>query len=278
MTLNELKNDVAALGFEGYVEDEECFIASANRALNLLYVDRPVSKTMIISFSAPRVAMKKKFIEHRSGDEITFPVNGRSISFRTSGEGECVIEDKTGGSLVMFSGSKQLTKKRLQSAGRVTFRGDYHYTVSNLAVFDDLKSTNVVDIPEYSPRRELSPSDYCDDFRAFAGLPEDSLGNPISEAILRDGRISMPFEFSGDLYLTYYRLPKKISADQPNAKIDVSDECAALLPLLTAAFTWLDDDPAKAQYYMSLYRDAIANIKRFSTININTEYRVNGWA
>ena len=50
MTLNELKNDVASLGFEEYVEDENCFIASANRALSLIYTDRPVSKTIRISF------------------------------------------------------------------------------------------------------------------------------------------------------------------------------------------------------------------------------------
>lgn len=278
MTLNELKNDVATLGFENYVENEECFIASVNRALNLLYVDRPVSKTMIISFSAPKISFKKNFTEHRSGENITFPVNGHAISFRSNGEGECIITDKTGSSLIYLSKKNQLTKSILHSAGSVTFKGDYYYTVSNLAVFDDMISRGAADIPEYTPRREIEPSDYSDDFRAFCGLPCDADGNPIHEAILRDGRISMPFEFTGDLYLTYYRLPKKVTAEDANTKIDVSDECAALLPLLTASFMWLDDDAAKAQYYMSLYRDAIANIKRFSTIRINTEYQTNGWA
>jgi hypothetical protein len=51
-----------------------------------------------------------------------------------------------------------------------------------------------------------------------------------------------------------------------------------MLPLLTAAFMWLDDDAGKAQYYMSLYRDLVANTKRYSSNKIDTVYRVNGWA
>lgn len=278
MTLNELKTDVAMLGFENYVENEDCFIASLNRALNLLYVDRPVSKTMTLSFSAPHITFKKDFIEHHCGENITYAIKGRSLSFRTTGNGECIIRDKSGSSLIYLNKKNQLTKVHIISEGSITFRGDFYYTISNLAVFDDVTSMNVPDIPEYTPRKEIAPSDYSDDFRSFAGLPCDAEGNPVGEAILRDGRISMPFEFTGDLYLTYYRLPNKVTADDPNARIDVSDECAVLLPLLTASFMWLDDDAGKAQYYMSLYRDAIANIKRFSTIRINTEYRTNGWA
>ena len=278
MTLNELKNDVAMLGFENDVENRDCFIASVNRALNLLYVDRPVSKTMTISFASPKVSFIRPFIEHRSGETISFPISGRSISFRTKGEGECIISDVSGSSIVFFTMDNQLTKRILKSDGTVTFRGDFYYNVINLAVFDDVLGSGTAEIPEYTPRRELSPIEYCDDFRSFAGLPCNDKGEPINEAILRDGRISMPYEFCGNLYLTYYRLPKRVTGDDGNVKIDVSDECAVLLPLLTASFLWLDDDAAKAQYYMSLYRDAIVNIKRFSTMQINTEYRVNGWA
>lgn len=278
MTLNELKSDVASLGFESYVEDEDCFIASVNRALNIIYTDRPVSKTMKIGFSSPKISFLKEFTEHHSGDVISFAIDGRGVSFRTTGEGECVINDSGGGSLLFFSGKDQLTKKRLQSAGTITFSGDYYFTISNLAVFSDMKNSGVTDIPEYLPMREISPSEYCDDFRAFAELPRDSSGKIISEAKMRDGRISLPYGFNGDIYLTYYRLPKKVTADDGNVKVDVSEECAGLLPLLTASFTWLDDDAQKAQYYMSLYRDSIANIKRFSTIQLDTGYRVNGWA
>ena len=278
MTLDELKNDVAALGFEGSVEDDDIFIASVNRALGLIYTDRPVSKTIVVHFDSPRITLKKEFIEHHSGEQITISVRGRGLSFRTIGEGECIIQDEGGGSFVNFSTKNQLTRRKLKSSGTLTFSGDYYYTVSNLVVFDDLVSQNLTDVREYSPRKEALPTDYCEDFRAFAGPPRNIRGEIVREADLRDGRISVPYEFSGDIYLTYYRSPAKISEMDPSLRVDVSEECAPLLPLLTASFLWLDDDSAKAQYYMSLYRDAIANIKRFSTVRIDDEYGVNGWA
>lgn len=278
MTLNELKNDVVKLGFESYIEDEGCFIASANRALSLIYVDRPVSKTALISFSGPRVSLVREFIEHRSGDTVTLSFTGRAISFRTSGTGTCVIRDNTGASEIILASDKQLTKKLIYGDATVTFTGDYYFTVSNLAVFEDLISNKTTDIPEYSPYREIRPEDYCDDFRAFASQPCDKNEAPIDKLKLIDGRIMAPYDYRGEFYLTYYKAPRLIDKDKPNERIDVSEECAPMLPLLTASFMWLDDDAAKAQYYMSLYRDLVMNVKRYSINKIDTVYRVNGWA
>lgn len=278
MTLNELKNDVAKLGFESYIEDEECFIVSANRALSLIYIDRPVSKSAVITFRGPKVNLAKEFIEHRSGDVITIPFTGRAVSFRTRGIGECVISDDSGSSNIQLSADRQLVKQFIKGEASVTFSGDYYFTVSNFAVFDDLLSNNLIDIPEYNPIRELNPKDYCDDFRAFSSQPCDKFGNPIDSVSLIDGRICAPFDYRGEMYLTYYRTPKEIDKTIPNAALDVSEECAPMLPLLTASFMWLDDDAAKAQYYMSLYRDMVANTKRYSINKIDTAYRVNGWA
>lgn len=278
MTFNELKNDVARLGFESYVEDEECFIASANRALSLIYTDRPVSKTAVISFRGPRAALVREFIEHRSGEEITIPFRGRSVSFHTSGVGNCVISDSSGSNLIPLSHDWQLTKQFLSGEGTITFKGDYYFTVSNLAVFDDVTSERAIDIPEYTPEREIAPDEYCDGFRAFSTYPKDKDGNQVKTVRLTDGRICAPFNYRGELYLTYYRTPKKITAEDVNATIDISEECAPMLPLLTASFMWLDDDTAKAQYYMSLYRDMIANVRRYSNNKVDTVYGDNGWA
>ena len=278
MKLNELKKDVAMLGFENDVEDD-VFVASVNRALGLLYTDRPVSKTIIVHFDAPKIAMKKEFIEHHSGEVITLPTNGKCLSFRTTGEGECSIrEGSYGGSYVAFSTKNQLTKRQLRDHGTITFSGEYYYTVSNLVVFEDITSSSQLDIREYSPRKEALPTDYCNDFRAFAGPPRTADGRIVEEAELRDGRISVPYEYAGDIYLTYYRAPTKITSTAIDVTIDVSEECAPLLPILTASFLWLDDDAAKAQYYMNLYRDSIANIKRFSTVRLESNYGSNGWA
>ena len=278
MTLNELRNDVAKLGFESYIEDEDCFIASATRALSLIYIDRPVSKSTVITFRGPRVNLAKDFIEHRSGEVISFPLTGKAVSFRTTGTGECVITDSTGSSNVQLTANRQLVRQFLRGDATITFSGNYYFTVSNLAVFGDLLSNNLIDIPEYTPYRDLNPRDYCDDFRAFSSHPCDKYGNPIDTVSLIDGRIRAPFDYRGEMYMTYYRTPKAIDKTIPNAALDVSEDCAPMLPLLTASFMWLDDDTAKSQYYMSLYRDMVANTKRYSTNKIDTVYRVNGWA
>ncbi len=278
MTLNELKNDVARLGFESYIEDEDCFIASANRALSLIYIDRPVSKTATLIFRGPRVTLKRDFIEHKSGEEITFSVSGKSLSFSSSGTGSCVISDQKGAHIIPLQMDGQTTRQLLFGEATITFKGDFYFTVSNFAVFDDLISNKVTDIPVYTPEREMCPEDYCDGFRAFSGYPRDKHGNVIKSVRLVDGKIYAPFDYRGEMHLTYYRTPEPINAESENSKIDISDECAPLLPLLTASFMWLDDDAGKAQYYMSLYRDLAANIKRYSNNKIDTLYSVNGWA
>lgn len=278
MTLSELKNDVAKLGFESYVEDEECFIASANRALSLIYADRPVSETAIISFRGPRATLVREFIEHDAGNVINIPFNGASISFRSTGTGSCIINDVTSSNLIPLSKEGQLTKQFLHGSGTITFYGNYYFTVSNLAVFDSLISNNAPDIPEYKPYQELKAEDYCAGFRSFSGHPKDKNGNAVTTVKLRDGKIYAPYNYRGELYLTYYRAPNLLSADEPVALVDISEECAPMLPLLTASFLWLDDDAGKAQYYMSLYRDLAANVKRYSKNTVDTSYSDNGWA
>jgi hypothetical protein len=278
MTLNELKNDVAKLGFESYIEDEDCFIASVNRALSLIYVDRPVSKTALISIRGPRATFTREFIEHHSGESITVSLSGKAVSFRTTGHGTCILRDKTGAAEITLDADNQPVKRFFYGNASVTFLGDYYFTVNNLAVFDDVVSNRLTEIPEYTPFKEIRPEDYCTDFRAFSSHPRDNTGKIVDSVRLIDGKIIVPYNYRKDLYLTYYRSPKRLDASSMDAEIDISEECLPMLPLLTASFMWLDDDTAKAQYYMTLYRDMVANVKRYSTNKIDTEYRVNGWA
>ena len=42
--------------------------------------------------------------------------------------------------------------------------------------------------------------------------------------------------------------------------IDLNDELCAILPNLVASYIWVDDEPDKAQYYLSLYREQVAEI------------------
>ena len=44
--------------------------------------------------------------------------------------------------------------------------------------------------------------------------------------------------------------------------IDLDDELCSLLPVLIAAYVWIDDEPQKSEYYMSLYRERSNDIEQ----------------
>ena len=66
--------------------------------------------------------------------------------------------------------------------------------------------------------------------------------------------------------------------EKETVNIELDEELCALLPNLVAGYIWLDDEPAKAEFYLSLYREQVAEIK--SQINHLRPVRYrnkNGW-
>ena len=52
-----------------------------------------------------------------------------------------------------------------------------------------------------------------------------------------------------------------------------------LLPLLTAAYLWLDDDSAKAQFYMQMYMEGIRDVRISRPTSQDTEIKdTHHWA
>ena len=74
-------------------------------------------------------------------------------------------------------------------------------------------------------------------------------------------KLFIPTEYEGEIHLTYRRIPGEILADAPNAPIDLSPALVHLLPLLTASYLWLDDDGAKAQFYMQMYMEGMRDVR-----------------
>ncbi len=278
MNINDLKKEVAGLGFESDIEDHDCFIASANRALDMIYTDKPAAVDVKLSAEHPSISFHKSYIEHHAGEELTFKVNGKGLYFRSSGVGECHISASNGGSIILFEFSNQMSKAMLRGDATLTFCGDYYYTVSDLTVFGEVLGASILGIPSYTDIGVIDMTEQVPDFKCFASPVRDDSGEVISSAVLRDGRIILPDGFRGNVNITYCKAPSRINPDDENIAIDIPEDTRPLLPLLTAAFMWLDDDPSKAQYYMNLYREYMAGIRRYSSTNIDTEYRVNGWA
>ncbi len=278
MTLNQLKESVAALGFEKAIEDENALINAANRALRLIYTDRPVTRSVIISTDVPLPVSGPVSFTHRGKGTKSFSLVGKAYSFRTYGRGGYRIERDGAVTERRFDGVGTVHKGFVTGNGNITFFGDYLYTVGDLCFFDSVLSGAVEDIPVYNRTRVIDLYRMYPDFLCFDTKPTYPDGSAVEGCGMKDGRLTLPEGITGEIHLEYERAPRAITAEDGGVHIDVPEEEAELLSLLCASFMWLDDDPEKSQYYMALYKDALATIKRYSSREIDTEYSDNGWA
>ena len=276
MTLTELKNEVATLGAEVDIPIDTALISAANRALLTIFTERPLAKCVRIPTSRPSVSYHAAKISHAGGECKTILLEGKSYAFRVSGKGSFTPP----GSRVpiSFDSEDALFRGFINGGGEIKFEGEYFYTVYNLTAYADTVSESVADIPEYLPYREYNIGALFGDFLFFLEPPTQN-GEPLSDTLISGETVRIFGEVSGEILVTYARAPRKISPDSPSANIDISGECQRLLPLLTAAYMWLDDDAEKAQYYMSLYQNGMGFIRRYNTGTASAKYRdVTGWA
>lgn len=275
MTFNQLTEAVAHLGFEGGGMDPATLLAAACRAVEMIYSDRASVGRLCFDVYKPTLCLLRRELRHSAGGSESFPLQGRSYVFRVSGKGEYTLTD--GGATVKrgFDGG-QTVKGRLKEGGSICFMGENPYTVRGFACY--MEDFSGEEIPEPRRYRDHVLSNKVPDFAAFVSGAEDERGQAIAGSSLRDGIVSLPFDFSGCVVIRYKRRAPTIFAEDADKEIDVPPDTVAMLPLATAAYAWLDDDPEKAQYYMSLYRELMADTRRYSSRAAGEKYQTNGWA
>ena len=77
--------------------------------------------------------------------------------------------------------------------------------------------------------------------------------------------ILLPYNQSGVFKVLYKRRPAPIVNNgemDDKTEIDLDVELCALLPVLIAAYVWIDDEPQKSEYYKYLYSERAAEIER----------------
>jgi len=173
------------------------------------------------------------------------------------------ISDESGTRNVNFSGNDGLHRGFIHGSGELLFKGDYSYTVSNLALYDELFGPSVEDIPIAASHIEYNVKGYVNDFLSFVLPPKDSSGRDIKGASVRGSTVSIPCEYEGDVTILYKKAASEPSG-APDEEITVPDGCEHLLPLIVAAYVWLDDDAERSQYYMSLYREGMSAVKYYA--------------
>lgn len=270
--------DVAALAFLGEIMDEDIFISSANRALGLIYSERAVTKEAVISNEAPRVLFYLPNYRHTGGEFTSYSLLGKAYSFKSSGNGYYKITDGYKTETHELYGNMKEHRGFLSSGGEITFFGDFAFSIYHLASFADRKSGDARDVDIYDGRECLDAKAKISDFHSFTSLPKNEAGEEIPGASVREGIVYLPRGFFGEIYLTYRCTPPTLSLFSKEEEIDIPKDTEELLPLLTASFMLLDDEPDKAEYYMSLYREMLGAVLRYHTRELSSEYITNGWA
>ncbi len=277
MTYNELREEVLALGFESELESEERLRFAAKRAMNIIFTERPLYKTLMLAKPNMAPILKIEQTEHRGGTEERFEFSAKSYSFISSGAGTYTVSDAAGVRSFDFGREKKQHRGFLHGEGSISFTGDFFYTVYNLAFFDELYGESESDIPLLDGFYEYDIKSYADDFLACGSAPEDEHGIPIEGASVSAGLIKIPTDFCGRVFVKYKSAPNALAGGDD--KLILPDGCEHLLPLLVSAYIWLDDDTEKSEYYMMLYREAMAAVRAYNRDALDGEYTVkDGWA
>ena len=262
MTLNDIRNEVCALGFEDDISDSSHFLYSVRRALSVIFAERSVHAEAKFYKSLPPTKRAVKKIFHTAGKEEYINADEGAYSFYVSGGGSFTLSDADGEKTYNFTGGGKRFSGFIKGGGVFRFFGDYCFSVYSFYLFPNFITESASDIPTLSGYEEYNLSEIIPDYFSSLTTPTDSRGEKIRDAEICSGIMKIPSDYEGEIKLTYKKSPPRISLDEPDTELPLPSDILHLLPLLTAAYIWLDDDTEKAYYYMSLYREGIAAVKR----------------
>ena len=301
MRVAELYRSVAYLGFENSLEEDVRFFPTANRALLQVSEIRPATRSLIIEHHPLQNILNTGFSPMLRRDETCFEARGaRSYYFECTGHGmglaylefydekdkrweiERIIE------LISPERKYAVYRGFISHTGdvRLRFVGEHVYYLKNVAMYDSTYSALENDIPAYEPFLRYDISLIASDFLSLESPPivDDETNFRINQGYdIENGRvILLPYDMPGDYRIIYRHRPNEIIehdyVSEDDTVIDLDEDLCALLPLLIASYVWAEDEPEKANYYMSLYQLRAAEVERkIRNASPVTIRNANGW-
>lgn len=302
MTVSELYSQVAQLGFESSLEDDDRFYFAANRALLQVNKIRPaICHYLIHHKPLKNLVRTSTFVPLEKDDDLTFEATDvKSYYFEADGNGVAYIEKCSNGeweiikeiplestrAFVSYKGFIKDADVFVSGMVRLRFTGEFLYYVKNVALYSQLYSAEEADIPAFEAFTRYNMSELVSDYITLHCPPikEDGENTILNQdyEIEGNGVILLPYEKSGVYKILYERKIKQLEntndVQNDDTEIDLDEELCSLLPNLIANYVWCDDEPTKAEYYMNLYRERAAEIVQ--TAKDVTPVRVkssNGW-
>ena len=125
MTLEELKRDTLALGFEsGYIEND-IFIPAVNRSLRNIFNDLCITRKVKL-YAEPIIPLTiVDKARHFGRSSETYPLNGKAWSFEVSGVGSFRIKDGHEEKVTEFNTQREVFRGFLKYGGSITFLGNF---------------------------------------------------------------------------------------------------------------------------------------------------------
>lgn len=305
MTIQELYESVAQLGFETELEDNNRFYYAVNRALLQVNRIRPATSIYKLNhFPLENRLTDDTFEPVKKDDEALVFVadNAKSYYFECNGNGLAIIEKSADGEtwepiksidlvsengrFIAYKGLILDGEEQYLGAVRIKFSGDYVYYVQNVALYGGLLGAGADKVPAYSKHIVYDLASLTDDFLSFVCPPivdaTRGKGFVLNDDYFVEGtsKILIPASTVGIFDVCYNRQIKQVSAedDMETTVIDLDSDLAAILPNLVASYIWVDDEPAKAEYYLTLYREQVAEIRAMKESLTPVVYRnKNGW-
>lgn len=276
MTLKELQKEVAALSFSQNIECDKIFLSAVNRALLVIFKELGLKGVARLVATLPEVLSFTPLVRHSAGSSVTLPLVGRAYSMRLYGTGSFVLRDGHESHTESFCANGELFHGVLKSGGSITFLGDEHFLVGSLAVYETPPVSGFEELPGGIRRYSL---DSVGDFIAPAGPVLDSLGRKIEGAEVKGNAITLSSDYEGEMTLEYLRAPHTLRGDPSERMPELPRGADAALPLLTAYYLLLEEDPELAEGHLAAYRDCIGTLKSPLYSEPYEEYKIfDRWA
>jgi hypothetical protein len=304
MNVAELYEQVAQLGFETSLEDgTDRFYHAAGRALLQINALRPRRGVYDISHVTPRNEVRQpSFAPFTRVEDVCFEAEGiKAYYFECDGVGAMYIEAQEEDGTWSIIKAVELRSKRSFKPyrgfvkrdgqpylGTVRFRftGEFVYAVRCVALYSALYGAEEDDIPTYAPYTPYNIGALAEDFMTFCSPPikEEECSRVLNQAyrIEQNSILMLPYGEDGFYRVHYNRRPKQLintgDPDEDMMELDLDADLSALMPLLTAAYIWAEDEPELAEYYLTLYRERAAEIvaaqRNYDAVPIKNVY---GW-
>ncbi|MBR5139613.1 MAG: hypothetical protein IKV16_01035 [Clostridia bacterium] len=279
MTLNDLKDEICALGFEREISFDKSLLFAIRRALSTVYTERSILSSFIIEHHPPTPSLLFKRLTHTPKSTEKFVIRGNGYSFTACGCGGYAVEENGVRREYAFTSSRYLLRGFIDGEATISFFGDCEFEIFNLAVFDRKRSDDENELFAYGEPFEYNLDRMIKDFYCIASLPTDENEKEIEGAIVHLSSLIIPWGYSGKIKIRYKVRPPEIRVDEPDSDIGLSHESEHLIALLAAAYYWADDAPEKTELYLAMYKDALRSARESDTLSLGGGYRnVTGWA